>query len=154
MTMKQVKIMMLAAIVSFCGVTIFTSCSNDDNPETSPDLTQIIQEEPFFNNNKTFRVKGEVTITYICRIGNDFESALDSLIRKYEPRFTTWATEGYYSGQGYNIDKQKINVDFSYDSREFILLTFIDKANIYQILISDVVIDEKGNFFGYNNPPD
>ena len=72
MTMKQVKIMMLAAIVSFCGVTIFTSCSNDDNPETSPDLTQIIQEEPFFNNNKTFRVKGEVTITYICRIGSDF----------------------------------------------------------------------------------
>ena len=149
MTMKQVKIMMLAAIVSFCGVTIFTSCSNDDNPETSPDLTQIIQEEPFFNNNKTFRVKGEVTITYICRIGNDFESALDSLIRKYEPRFTTWATEGHYSGQGYNIDKEKINVDFSYDSREFILLTFIDKANIYNLLCTGDVIDEKGNYFRF-----
>ena len=149
--MKQLKFMMLAAIVSFCGVTIFASCSNDDNPETSPDLPQIIHEEPFFNDNKTFRVKGEFTITYICRIGNDFESALDSLIREREPLLTG---QPAYSGQGYDIDKEKIKVDFSYDSREFILLTFIDKANIYQILISDVVIDEKGNFFGYNNPPD
>ena len=144
--MKQVKIMMLAAIVSFCGVTIFTSCSNDDNPETSPDLTQIIQEEPFFNNNKTFRVKGEVTITYICRIGNDFESALDSLIRKYEPLLTG---QPAYSGQGYDIDKEKIKVDFSYDSREFILLTFIDKANIYNLLCTGDVIDEKGNYFRF-----
>ena len=139
-----------------------TACSSDEesveNVNTEPTEVstscQIIQEEPFFNDNKTFRVKGASTITYICRIGNDFESALDSLIRKYEPLLTTLATEGHYSGQGYNIDKEKINVDFSYDSREFILLTFIDKANIYQILISDVVIDEKGNFFGYNNPPD
>jgi hypothetical protein len=150
--MKQLRIMMLAAIVSFYGVTIFTSCSNDDNPETLPDLTQIIQEEPFFNDNKTFRVnKGAATITYICRIGNDFESALDSLIRERELLLTG---QPAYSGQGYNIDKEKINVDFSYDSREFILLTFIDKAYIYNVLISDVVIDEKGYFFGYNNPPD
>ena len=143
--MKQVKIMMLAAIVSFCGVTIFTSCSNDDNPETSPDLTQIIQEEPFFNNNKTFRVKGG-TITYICRIGNDFESALDSLIREREPLLTG---QPAYSGQGYDIDKEKIKVDFSYDSREFILLTFIDKANIYNLLCTGDVIDEKGNYFRF-----
>ena len=146
MTMKQVKIMMLAAIVSFCGVTIFNSCSNDDNPETSPDLTQIIQEEPFFNNNKTFRVKGGFTITYICRIGNDFESALDSLIREREPLLTG---QPAYSGQGYDIDKEKIKVDFSYDSREFILLTFIDKANIYNLLCTGDVIDEKGNYFRF-----
>jgi hypothetical protein len=76
---------------------------------------------------------------------------LDSLIRERELLLTG---QPAYSGQGYNIDKEKINVDFSYDSREFILLTFIDKANIYNVLISDVVIDEKGNFFGYNNPPD
>jgi len=144
--MKQVKIMMLAAIVSFCGVTIFNSCSNDDNPETSPDLTQIIQEEPFFNNNKTFRVKGGFTITYICRIGNDFESALDSLIREREPLLTG---QPAYSGQGYDIDKEKIKVDFSYDSREFILLTFIDKANIYNLLCTGDVIDEKGNYFRF-----
>lgn len=154
--MKQLKIMMLAAIVSFCGVTMFTSCSNDDNPVTPPDLTHIIQEEPFFNENKTLTVNnGWPTLTYICRIGNDFDSALDSLIRKYEPLFTTMATEGHYSGQGLIIDKQKINdVDFSYDSREFILLTFIDKANIYNILMAGDVIDEKGNYFTINWPED
>ena len=59
-----------------------------------------------------------------------------------------------YSGQGYNIDKKKINVDFSYDSREFILLTFIDKANIYNILMAGDVIDEKGNYFTINWPED
>ena len=65
------------------------------------------------------------------------------------------ATEGHYSGQGLIIDKQKINdVDFSYDSREFILLTFIDKANIYNILMAGDVIDEKGNYFTINWPED
>ena len=59
-----------------------------------------------------------------------------------------------YSGQGYNIDKKKINVDFSYDSREFILLTFIDKANIYNWLCTGDVIDEKGNFFRFIWPED
>lgn len=155
MTMKQLIIMMLAAIVSFCGATVFTSCSNDDIPITPSDLTQIIQEEPFFNDNKTFKVnKSGAKITYISRIGNDFESALDSLIRKYEPRMTIWATEGYYSGQGYNIDKEKINVDFNYDSREFIILTFIDKANIYNLLCTGDVIDEKGNYYGFIWPDD
>ena len=153
--MKQLKIMMLAAIVSFCGVTMFTSCSNDDNPVTPPDLTQIIQEEPFFNENKTLTLYNSwATITYQCRIGNDFDSALDSLIRKYEPYLTTLATEGHYSGQGLNIDKKKIDVDFSYDSREFILLTFIDKANNYNYLITGNVIDEKGNYFRIHWPED
>lgn len=132
--------------------TLFVACDkigHEDNPITP---TQIIQEEPFFNENKTFTVdKGGTKITYICRIGNDFDSALDSLIRKREPLLTGQPS---YSGQGYNIDKKKINVDFSYDSREFILLTFIDKANIYNLLCTGDVIDEKGNFFRFIWPED
>ena len=127
--------------------TLFVACDkigHEDNPITP---TQIIQEEPFFNENKTFTVdKGGTKITYICRIGNDFDSALDSLIREREPLLTGQPS---YSGQGYNVDKKKINVDFSYDSREFILLTFIDKANIYNLLCTGDVIDEKGNFFRF-----
>ena len=131
-----------------------TACSSDEesveNVNTEPTEVstscQIIQEEPFFNDNKTFRVKGAFTITYICRIGNDFESALDSLIREREPLLTG---QPAYSGQGYDIDKEKIKVDFSYDSREFILLTFIDKANIYNLLCTGDVIDEKGNYFRF-----
>ena len=128
--------------------TLFVACDKDgheDNLITPPNLTQIIQEEPFFNENKIFSVnKSGAKITYLCRIGNDFDSALDSLIRERESLLTGQPS---YSGQGYNIDKKKINVDFSYDSREFILLTFIDKANIYNLLCTGDVIDEKGNYF-------
>ena len=156
------SILYLFIILLTAGVGLgLTACSSDEegkNVKTEPTEVstscQIIQEEPFFNDNKTFRVKGASTITYICRIGNDFESALDSLIRKYEPLLTTLATEGHYSGQGYNIDKEKINVDFSYDSREFILLTFIDNANIYNLLCTGDVIDEKGNYFRFIWPED
>ena len=83
-------------------------------------------------------------LKYGGEIGNDFDSALDSLIKNYAPLLNTLAKEGHYSGEGYNINKEKIDVDFSYDSREFILLTITDKVNVYQILFSGDVIDEKG----------
>ena len=66
----------------------------------------------------------------------------------------TLSTEGHYSGEGINIDKEKINVNFSYDNREFTLLTFIDKANMYQILFTGDVIDEKGNYYRLILPDD
>jgi hypothetical protein len=107
-----------------------------------------IQEESIFDENKTYTIDhGCATITYQSRIGNDFNSALDSLIRKYEPVLNVLANEGHYSGGGYNVDKEKINVVFNYDNREFKLLTFTDKANIYRILFSGDVIDERGNYF-------
>lgn len=129
--------------------TLFVACDNvtsDENPVISPNID--IREELVFKNNKTFTVgKGCTTIIYQSRIGNDFKSALDSLIKRYEPIINTIATEGHYSGEGFNIDKEIINVDFSYDSRYFILLTFADKTNVYQILFSGDVIDEKGNYY-------
>lgn len=108
-----------------------------------------IQEEPIFKENKIFAIGkgGSSKIAYQGRIGYDFDSALDSLIRKYEPKLTTMAKEGHYSGEGFNIAKEKMNIDFSYDSREFFLLTISDKANIYQYLFTGDVIDEKGNYF-------
>ena len=115
-------------------------CSDENNVE--------IKEESIFNENKTFTIdNGCATIIYQSRIGNDFDSALDSLIKKYDPILNVLATEGHYSGEGYNIDKEKINIDFDYDNREFRLLTFTDKANIYRIIFSGDVIDEKGNHF-------
>lgn len=135
--------------------TLFVACDkigHEDNPITP---TQIIQEEPFFNENKTFTVdKGGTKITYICRIGNDFDSALDSLIRRYEPILNTAVIELHYSGEGLIIDKQKINVDFSYDNRSFVLLTISDKANIYRVLFTSDVIDEKGNYYTLICPED
>lgn len=115
-----------------------------------PDENNVsIQEEPIFKENKIFAIGkgGSSKIAYQGRIGYDFDSALDSLIRKYEPKLTTMAKEGHYSGEGFNIAKEKMNIDFSYDSREFFLLTISDKANIYQYLFTGDVIDEKGNYF-------
>ena len=137
----------LVIVFSVLFATLFAACYND-NPVISPDLTKVIQEESIFSENKTFTVdNGCTTITYQNRIGNDFESALDSLIKKYDPILNTLATEGHYSGEGYNINKEKINVNFCFDNREFKLLTFTDKANIYQILFSGDVIDDNGNYF-------
>jgi hypothetical protein len=122
-------------------------CSEEDNVN--------IQEEQIYNENKTFTINtGSGTIVYQSRIGNDFDSALDSLIKRYEPILNTLATEGHYSGEGFNIDKKKIDVDFSYDDRSFVLLTFSDKANIYQNLFTGDVIDERGNYFRFIWPKD
>lgn len=115
-------------------------CSEENNAE--------IQEEALFNENKSFTIgNGSSYILYQRRMGNDFDSALDSLIKSYEPLLKTLVTEEHYSGEGFKIDKEKINVKFSYDSREFILLTFIDKANIYNYLFTGDVIDKKGNLY-------
>jgi hypothetical protein len=114
-----------------------------------------VQEERFFIENKTFTIgNGGAAILYQSRIGHDFDSALDSLIKKYEPILIRLAQEGHYSGKGYDIDQEKVNVNFSYDSREFRLLTFIDKSNRYNILFTGEVVDEKGNYFMLMNPPD
>ncbi len=116
-----------------------------------PDESDIdIEEDSIFSETKTFTIDhGCATITYQSRIGNDFNFALDSLIRKYEPILNVLVEEGHYSGEGYNVNKEKINVDFGYDNREFRALTFTDKANIYRILFSGDVIDERGNYFTY-----
>ena len=130
---------MKLVLFSILFVIFFVTCDkNSENPilENELDLTEIrIKERPC------------ETLEYIEKIGYDFDTALDSLTKKYEPILNVLATEGHYSGEGYNIDKEKINVDFSYDNREFRLLTFTDKANIYRILFSGDVIDEKGNHF-------
>ena len=131
--------------------TLFVACDSDENPVISPNID--MQEEHFFNENKTFTCNGG-SIEYQSRIGYDFNSALDSLIKKYEPILNTLATEGHYSGEGFNIDQKKLNVDFSYDNRAFVLLTFIDKANIYQWLFTGDVIDDRGNYFRVIWPDD
>lgn len=120
-------------------------CSEENN--------ESIQEEQIFSENKTFTSDGG-SITYQSRIGYDFDSALDSLLRRYEPILNTAAIEGHYSGEGLIIDKQKINVDFRYDNRAFVLLTISDKANIYRVLFTSDIIDEKGNYYRVNLPED
>ncbi|MDR1343696.1 MAG: hypothetical protein LBK18_10660 [Prevotellaceae bacterium] len=101
-----------------------------------------IQEEAIFNENKAFTIdNGCATIVYQNRIGTDFDAALDSLKIIYKQTLDIYTKDRYY------VESEKINVDFGYDDRNFFLLTFIEKANIYNLLITGVVIDEKGNYF-------
>ena len=66
-----------------------------------------MQEEPLFKENQTFTIgNGCSSIMYLGKIGNDFESALDSLTRKREPMLNALAKMGSYSGE-YTIDKKK-----------------------------------------------
>ena len=81
-------------------------------------------------------------------IGNDFDSALDSLEKYYEPEFKRKFENGFYSGKGYFVEKEKINVNFLEDDREFFHITFVDSAVIYRWLnMSYDILDEKGNYY-------
>ena len=82
--MKQIVFFFLfAALFVACG-----DPAGDENPVISPKLNQLIQEEPIFSENKTFTGDGG-SIVYQSRIGYDFDSALDSLLRRYESLLNT-----------------------------------------------------------------
>ena len=130
--MKQPK--HILPIIVTLGIVCFCSCAK--NFENEPDLINIK-----ITDSSCERLE------YVTKIGNDYDTALDSLMQIYEPNLQALAIEGHYSGEGYYIDKEKINVDFDYDERDFILLTFKDKANINRLLFTNDVIDEKGNHY-------
>ena len=102
-----------------------------------------IQEESIFVENKRFTINhGCAAIVYESRIGSNFDAALDSLKIVYKQTLDRYGKDGYY------VEKEDmVNVDFSYDDRIFFLLTFIDKENSANLLITNVVIDERGCYF-------
>ena len=145
-------------LFSFLFLPLFVACdssASEEDPMAILENNVSLQEETLFKENKTFDIRngGELLI-YLGRIGYDFDSALDSLKNSYEPLLNTLAKEGHYSGEGYDITKEKMDVNFVYDNREFTLLTFIDKANVYQYLITCEVIDSKGNNYRLVPPED
>jgi len=115
------------SIIFINGVQVY--CYNDNN--------NTIVEETIFANKRFFSTKGgcEATgyksIMYEGRIGNDFDSALDSLI-KLEKQ--------------YNFDSigKIIAIDFEYDDRLFYLINFIFRPSI---TVPFYVIDSRGNYF-------
>jgi hypothetical protein len=102
------------------------------------------EEETIFENNKIFNIKGGCetmsykSIIYTNKLGNDFASALDSLI-KLKEQASTINIENCY------IETEAIAIDFSYDDRLFYLIGFMD--TIRQFHVSLDVIDSKGNHF-------
>lgn len=142
--MKQkLLIILFATFIAACG----------QEPAITPNAVQ----EPAASSRLThIRIMGRPgeQLEYVGEIGDDYDSALDSLQRKYDPWFSGLVAEGHYSGEGYIISEEKLSVDFSYDDRDFILLTFIDKANPYNYLITGDVLDGKGNYYRLLEPED
>ena len=107
----------------------------------------IIEEEDIFKTDKNFNVIGGCKTTvyksifYTNRFGNDFDSALESLIRLREPEIMNHRpnVENYY------IEKNMIFIDFEYDDRKFYLIEFIDSIRDYPVIID--VIDSRGNCY-------
>ena len=107
--MKQIVLSILIAI-------LYVACAFGEEPVTSPDLTQIrIKENP-----------GE-TLEYVGKIGNDYDSALDSL-RKLKAISS-------------EIIKEPLEVVFDYDDRFFFGIIY-DDCGMY----SDV-LDTEGNYY-------
>jgi len=87
-------------------------------------------------------------VVFQGEIGSDFDSALDSLKKLHAPLFNTLATEGHYSGKGYYIEKEKLNVDFTEDDRDFFRLTYVDSiSNRFISIHYRDVLDENGNYY-------
>ena len=107
--MKQIVLIIVFA-------TSLVACASGDNPITPPDITQIrIKENP-----------GE-TLKYVGRIGNDFDTALDSL-RKLKSIPS-------------DITKEPLEVLFDYDDRLFFGIIYGDCG-----MYSDV-LDTKGFYY-------
>ena len=115
-------------------------CYNNNN-------NTIIEEEDIFKTDKNFKVNGgckttvHKSIFYTNRLGNDFDSALESLIRLREPEIMNHRPKV----ESYNIEKTMMIIDFEYDDRKFYLIEFIDSIRDYPVIID--VIDSRGNCY-------
>ena len=100
-------------LFSILLATLFIAC--DKSSENQPDLTAIrIKERPC------------ETLEYVGKIGNDFDSALDSL------RYFNIISE---------VIKQPLEVLFDYDDRKFYGIVYDDCGNYTDVL------DTKGNYY-------
>jgi hypothetical protein len=110
---------MKKVLLSALFVTFFIACDKNAKDlvlENQPDLTEIrIKENP------------DETLEYVGKIGNDFDSALDSL-RNLKNIFS-------------EIIKQPLEVLFDYDNRQFYGIVYGDCG-----MYADV-LDTKGNYY-------
>lgn len=92
------------------------------------------------------------TLTFKDKIGNDFNSALDSL-EVLQQRFLT---EGCPRNpcHKYYTEKRKIEVNFNKDNRDFYGIIFMDSTNNLSIFSMNDVLDTKGNYYFINWCPD
>jgi len=120
--------------IFFCFLLslFFTSCKKT-----------FTDDETLFKKHKTFKIIDGAcgSIKYQGKIGNNFDSALDSLIKLREPFiYGNPRVEEYY------IEKEIMTIDFKYDDRVFFSIGFTDSRGLHIFSLTDV-IDSKGSYF-------
>lgn len=121
---------------------------------STPKDTATADNEPFTICNNC------ICIEFIDKIGEDFDSAKDSLIKIYEQKLDQGISEYHfypYSGTGFNFFYVNTS-EFKYEDRQFFAIEVVDKAKIktdyssdFQTLLFDSnVLDDKGNLYKYN----
>ncbi len=119
-------------------LTIFSlllvSCEDKGNDN-------LMKEETIFNKKKEFRIIDGAcgTVHYISRLGNNFDTALETLSKKHSDNFF----------KDYTIHKDTLNVDFEYDKRVFVAIIF-KKTNGKHSMSKSDVLDSNGNYFRIN----
>ena len=109
-------------------------------------LTLACKERPCVcNGDYTIDQHPCFCVKFKDKIGNNFDSGLDSLKKWYESEILP--TEGLYSGKGYFIRKEKINVNYPHDNREFFRIYLTDSVHTYRELIANDIIDDNGNHY-------
>ncbi len=130
--MKKVLYLIVLLMMAF-------SCNTHDEPERASEEKPLFQKEKIFEENNTFDIIiGPCgTIKYCDRIGNDYKSALDSLLKIRKPNLI----EEYY------LDEKSITVKFNVDDRSFTSIAFRRVKNDHYLFSITDVLDGKGNYY-------
>jgi hypothetical protein len=107
------------------------ACDSKETPEEGPATYKVLQGGPCGS------------ITYWHNFGNDYDSALEGLIKWEEEHLTQSELANYY------VDAEIITVDFNDDDRVFYYVTFRKKKNDTHIT-SGSVLDSYGNHYYIN----
>ncbi len=95
------------------------------------------------NSEKTYKVTEGIcgSIAYNSKIGDDLNSALDSLTKLSEPLLEGMTVEEYY------IEQEAILVEYIYDDRKFYAISYKRRIDNIHVFATSSVIDSKGCYY-------
>jgi hypothetical protein len=105
------------------------ACESKETPEEGPATYKVLHGGPCGS------------IIYSASLGNDYDSALEEVVKLYKSVLSPYEPDSYY------IDAEIITVDFTDDDRLFYYVTFRDRRNDHSIS-SGTVLDSYGNHYG------
>jgi len=140
--MKQTKLWALAAILTFCGATVLTSCSMDDNPSQPEQPKNVYSASTrelitLVNSNAQLKSLLEKAIAKGVEINPDHETNPAQTLSEYYD-FIEWAAHA----MPWTVITQPEGTD---------IFTRIDQSLNYFFFINDIPLDELDGQTLYNN---